>query len=304
MSVRVLSAGAVIGAGVGVAELYGALDRPGPLPRRLRGFDPTAHVPFRGTRQLCRASQLACVAATEAIAGASDAWHSVAADRRAVAVGTQWGSIEPLASFNRVVVGAGPQQTLPMSFPNVVVNVHAGHVAIFFEAAGPNLTVCGQAAGLEAVIEAVETIELGRADVALAGGTESSDAPVGLADAGEASAMVVLAGADVDVDPSPTLISGWVRGRPETVAAEALEAARCKADEVTWWDASPAALVDGARTLLGKTGDCRAANGALLLVAARREVLRCQQPAIVVASAEPSYAGARPSAVAVVVAPG
>ncbi|MCW2495768.1 beta-ketoacyl synthase N-terminal-like domain-containing protein [Jatrophihabitans sp.] len=299
--VRVLSAGVVTGAGVGLAELSRVLAGTGPGPRSLADFEPAAHVPFRGTRQLCRTTQLACVAAAEAVAGASAAWGSVAPERRAVSLGTEWGSIGPLAGFNRVVVGSGPQQTLPMSFPNVVVNVHAGHLGIFFDAGGPNLTVCGPAAGLEAVVEAVELIELGRADIALAGASDAGDAPVGLPDLGVDAALLVLSRAEVD---GVAAVASYRVGPAVGAARDALEEAELRPEEADWWwDSASTEQPDHGAELRRRIGDCRAAHGAVLLAAAVESVRQTQRPALVVATSAPAAPGTAARAVALVIEP-
>ena len=68
-----------------------------------------------------------------------------APERCAVVLGTRFASIEPLVEFNRVAVTDGPGLVNPSSFPNVVVNAHAGYLGILFGLAGPNVTLCGEA---------------------------------------------------------------------------------------------------------------------------------------------------------------
>ena len=73
----------------------------------------------------------------------------------------------------------------PIHFPQTVGNYIAGALARGYHLRGPNVTLaCGDASGLDAMIEACSLIESGRADVMLAGGMEQwSDAlATGLAD--------------------------------------------------------------------------------------------------------------------------
>ncbi len=136
-----------------------------------RDFDVTKHLQLRGLRPLARASRLACVAAAAALRHPEPL--PAAPERCAVVLGTRFASIEPLVEFNRAALTDGPGLVNPSSFPNVVVNAHAGYLGILFGLAGPNVTLCGEAAGLDAFAQALDLLELGRADAVLAGGVEA-----------------------------------------------------------------------------------------------------------------------------------
>jgi 3-oxoacyl-(acyl-carrier-protein) synthase len=162
-----------------------------------RDFDVAEHLELRGLRPLARASRLACVAAAAALRYPEPL--PAAPERCAVVLGTRFASIEPLVEFNRVAVLDGPGFVNPSSFPNVVVNAHAGYLGILFGLAGPNVTLCGAAAGLEAFGHALDLLEFGRADAVLAGGVEAYGETLfeGLRRAGaeepeEAAAFLVL----------------------------------------------------------------------------------------------------------------
>ncbi len=134
-------------------------------------FDVADHLELRGLRPLARASRLACVAAAKALSHPNPL--PVAPERCAVVLGTRFASIEPLVELNRVALVDGPSLVNPSSFPNVVVNAHAGYLGILFGLAGPNVTLCGATAGADAFGHALDLLELGRADAVLAGGVEA-----------------------------------------------------------------------------------------------------------------------------------
>jgi hypothetical protein len=136
-----------------------------------RDFDVTEHLELRGLRPLARASRLACVAAAAALRHPEPL--PAAPERCAVVLGTRFASIEPLVEFNRVALTDGPGLVNPSSFPNVVVNAHAGYLGILFGLAGPSITLCGEAAGVDALGQALDLLELGRADAVLAGGVDA-----------------------------------------------------------------------------------------------------------------------------------
>jgi hypothetical protein len=209
--------------------------------------DPAAGLGLRGLRPLSRASRLACAAAAGAL-GHPRALP-VAAERCAVVLGTRFASIEPLVEFDRVAATDGPALVNPSSFPNVVANSHAGYLGILFGLAGPNITLCGAAAGLEALAAALDLLELGRADAVLTGGVEALGETLreGLRRTGsetvaEGAAFVFL-GRD-----GPGIGVGLERAGPDAAA------------DRTWSAADVAGDCGG--------GDCGAATGALAAVLA------------------------------------
>jgi Beta-ketoacyl synthase, N-terminal domain len=164
---------------------------------RVGEFDPAGYLELRGLRPLARAGRIACAAAAGALGHPGPL--PVGAERCAVVLGTRFASIEPLVEFDRVAAADGPALVNPSSFPNVVVNAHAGYLAILFRLAGPNVTLCGPDAGLEALGLALDLLELGRADAVLAGGVEALGETLseglrrtGTASPGEGSGFLLL----------------------------------------------------------------------------------------------------------------
>jgi 3-hydroxy-3-methylglutaryl CoA synthase len=105
--------------------------------------------------------------------------------------------VAPLAEFVQVAAEHGPDQVFPMAFPNTVVSVHVGYVATLLGITGPAVAVCGEHAGLEAVVEALSLLSAGRADRALAIGADAAEPTVlsGEPDAAEGAAAVRLSAA-------------------------------------------------------------------------------------------------------------
>jgi 3-oxoacyl-[acyl-carrier-protein] synthase II len=117
-------------------------------------------------------------ATTEAVAdagldGNGDALPT-AADRVGTSVGTALGGQSAVEES----VGERPSPRLLVSS---LSNLAAGHVAGTFDARGPQRTpATACAAGLDAVATAARDVAAGRADVMLAGGTESAISPAGM----------------------------------------------------------------------------------------------------------------------------
>ncbi|MBX0325867.1 beta-ketoacyl-[acyl-carrier-protein] synthase family protein [Halomicroarcula sp. F13] len=127
-------------------------------------------------RTMGRYAQFAVTAAAEALDDAgfdpiSPAWNS---DR----VGTSIGS--GLAGLSEVEAAAGDRPS-PSFLVTALTNLAAGHVSICIDARGPNRapgTACS--AGTHAIGAATDDIRRGRADVAVAGGTDAAISPLGV----------------------------------------------------------------------------------------------------------------------------
>ena len=241
----VLGVGCIAATGIGPDALAAMPQESG--PRRVRDLDEAVDaLGLRGVRPIARAARLACVAAAAALG--RPAPLAAPPDRCAVVLGTRFASIEPLVEFNRSAALDGPALVSPSSFPNVVVNAHAGYLGILFGLAGPNVTLCGADSGLEALAYALDLLELGRADLVLAGGVEALGETLteglrrsGVGDPGEGAAFVLLAASGA----GPTLESTGP-GEPT--------------EESSWSGAD----------IVSTVGDCGAAGGVLAAILALR----------------------------------
>lgn len=166
----------------------GELERPGAVPDELLAES----LVMRGLRPLSRTARLAMVAAARVLPPGSETGA-----RDAVVLGSARSSVAPLAAFVQVAAEHGADQVFPMAFPNTVVSVHVGYVATLLGCTGPALTVCGEHAGLEAVVQACGLLATGRADRVLAIGADAAEPTVlaGDPDAAEGAAAVRLSAA-------------------------------------------------------------------------------------------------------------
>jgi 3-oxoacyl-[acyl-carrier-protein] synthase II len=177
--------------GRGVADLARVVDRGNDADPAHRIDDArlTEALSMKGLRPLSRAARLAMVAAV-------DAWPPgvVPGPRDAIVLGMRAAGVEPLADFVRQAATNGPHMVFPMSFPNTVASVHAGYVAILLGITGPNITMCGDDAGLDALARGLALIEAGRADRVLVLSAEAADPTVVSGDPGvtDGAAAVLL----------------------------------------------------------------------------------------------------------------
>lgn len=127
-------------------------------------------------RRLDRFARLATDAADQAIVEAGLPADPAARLRAGAALGTMWGSLDASASFMRRVIEQGARRAMPADFPNLVLSSGAGHLSIYHQLRGPSWTVSAfDASGLGAVVAAAEEVEVGRADVMIGGGVETTN---------------------------------------------------------------------------------------------------------------------------------
>ena len=95
------------------------------------------------------------------------------AERTGISFGTGLGCYQVDADYNRKVLEHGPATASPRLFAYTVSSAAAGEVSIAFGITGPNVTAhMGFAAGLGAVGYGFDLIQMGKADVVLAGGAD------------------------------------------------------------------------------------------------------------------------------------
>jgi len=100
-------------------------------------------------------------------------------DELGIVVGSTYGSIGSISSFDLEGLEEGPTFVNPMDFPNTVLNAPASRVSIFFNATGLNSTIStGTASGLDAIIYASDFLRLGRGKAVLAGGVHGLTADI------------------------------------------------------------------------------------------------------------------------------
>ncbi|MGQ0793826.1 MAG: beta-ketoacyl-ACP synthase II [Deltaproteobacteria bacterium] len=86
--------------------------------------------------------------------------------------------------FNTVLTfkDRGPGRVSPFFVPNIIANMAAGYVSIYFNARGPNCcTTTACAAGAHAIAYSAIAIQRGDADAMIAGGTEAPIIPMTIA---------------------------------------------------------------------------------------------------------------------------
>ncbi|MFI8594378.1 beta-ketoacyl-[acyl-carrier-protein] synthase family protein [Microbacterium sp. NPDC078428] len=131
-------------------------------------------------KRLDPASQFAMVAAMEAWedAGAPD----VEPERLGVDFATGIGGVWTLLDAWDTLREKGPRRVMPMTVPMLMPNAAAGNLSLHFGARAFARTVASAcASSTESIVNAVEHLQDGLADIVIAGGTESAIHPITVA---------------------------------------------------------------------------------------------------------------------------
>ena len=98
------------------------------------------------------------------------------------AISSGIGSLQAMEREHKRLLEKGPSRVNPLLVPLMISNMAAGNVSIAYGLKGKSLdVVTACASGTNSIGEAFRTIQYGDADVMLAGGTESSITPIGIA---------------------------------------------------------------------------------------------------------------------------
>jgi Beta-ketoacyl synthase, N-terminal domain len=131
-------------------------------------FQPSSVVPGIKTRRLDRLSAWAVVASSLALQDAGIDLEQLDRSRIAVVFGTGSGCIESTEAFFQSSYVNGWSRTDPITFPETLANSPAGHVAIWHNVRGPNITVSTKNfSGESAMLQAASLLRNGQADLAI-----------------------------------------------------------------------------------------------------------------------------------------
>lgn len=154
------------------------------------GFDPVEVLDAKEARKLDRFSQMALVAAIEAVEQSGlkiegDLRHEVA-----TVVATGVGGVLTLVGQTQTLFEKGVRRINPYTVPMMMPNAASGVISIHFGALGPSYaTVSACASSTDAVGSALDLIRSGRAKVAITGGSEAPILPICIAGFDQAHAL-------------------------------------------------------------------------------------------------------------------
>jgi nodulation protein E len=166
----------MVNARSGIAPVQGL--QPGPLRvgqvAAVKGFDPVAHFSAKHLAQLDRASQLALVAAREAVLQAGLSAGELRGPRTAVVVGVGAGLQTTQDEQSRRLYRERQPGVHPLTIVRLMANAPSSQISIEYGIQGPAFVVSSACASANhAMAIAMNLIRHGAVDVALAGGTEA-----------------------------------------------------------------------------------------------------------------------------------
>ena len=152
------------------------------LAAEVKDFDPTQYMDKKSARRMEQFCQFAVAAAGQAIADAGLTMEQEDPYMVGCSVGSGIGSLQAMEREYDRLKEKGPGRVGPMLVPLMISNMAAGNVSIAYGLKGKSLNVVTACAtGTHSIGEAYRTIQYGDADVMVAGGTESSITPIGIA---------------------------------------------------------------------------------------------------------------------------
>lgn len=152
------------------------------LAAELKGFDPREYMDAKQAKRMEAFSQYAVAASKEALEDSGLDMEGEDPFRIGVSVGSGIGSLQSMEREHSKLLERGPGRVAPLLVPMMISNMAAGNVAIQFGLKGKNINVVTACAtGTHSIGEAFRSIVYGEAEVMLAGGSEASISPIGVA---------------------------------------------------------------------------------------------------------------------------
>jgi 3-oxoacyl-[acyl-carrier-protein] synthase II len=157
----------------------------------IKNFDPTNFLDRKEARKLDRFTQTALVASDFAVQDAGIDKDNVNPDRVGVVFASGIGGLLTFTEeVTNYATGDGTPRFNPFFIPKMILDIAAGHISMRHGFRGPNFAVVSAcASSTNAMMEALNLIRLGKADIIVTGGSESV---IGAAGVGGFNAMKAL----------------------------------------------------------------------------------------------------------------
>ena len=144
----------------------------------------------KDARRADRFAQLAMGASKMAMEDSGIDLSQVDLDRFGCMVGSGIGGLDTLETQHQTLLEKSPSRVSPFTIPMMIANISSGMVSMEYDLRGPNMCIVTACATSNHNIgEAWRIIKFGDADVFLAGGSEATICPMGLAGFGNMKAL-------------------------------------------------------------------------------------------------------------------
>ncbi len=149
------------------------------IAAEINGFDPELYMNAKEARKTDTFIQYAVTAAKFALEDSGLEITEELSPRVGTIIGSGIGGMETYVNTVLTMNEKGPGRLSPFFITNIINNMAAGYVSIFFNAKGPNCcTTTACAASAHAIGYAAQAIRNGEADAMFAGGTEAPVIPL------------------------------------------------------------------------------------------------------------------------------
>ncbi len=204
------------------------------IAAELKDFNPQDFMDRKAAKRMETFSQYAVAAAKQAIDDSGLDIEKEDPYMVGCAIGSGVGSLQAMERETQKLYEKGPNRVNPLLVPLMICNMAAGNVSIQFGLKGKSINdVTACATGTNTIGEAYRSIQYGEADVMVAGGTEGSVCPIGIAGF---TALTALSTVD---DPTKCSLpfdknrSGFVMGEGAgVVILEELEHAKARGAKI------------------------------------------------------------------------
>jgi 3-oxoacyl-[acyl-carrier-protein] synthase II len=176
--------------GVGPITHYDASTYPTKIAGEVKGFEPEKFMDRKEVRRNDRFIQFALAAADMAVKDSGIDFDKEDLERIGVIVGSGMGGLATIEDTHKTLMERGVRKVSPFFIPAIIINLAPGQIALRYGLKGPNFSpVSACATGNHSIGDAMMYVERGMADVMIAGGTEATITPLGLAGFCAARAM-------------------------------------------------------------------------------------------------------------------
>lgn len=168
--------------GIGPITYFDTTDYKAKLAAEVKDYDPKKYMDPKTAKRMEQFCQFAVSAAKEALEDAGIDMEKEDPFRVGVSVGSGIGSLQSIEREYKKLLDKGPGRVNPLLVPLMICNMAAGNVSIQYGLKGKCINVVTACAtGTHSIGEAFRSIQYGEADVMVAGGTEASITPIGVA---------------------------------------------------------------------------------------------------------------------------
>lgn len=167
--------------GIDTISKFDTTDFATTIAAEVKGFDPTLYIGVKEAKRMETFTQYAVCCTKMLFESAGWTVPEEERSRVGTVIGVGLGGLHTIEESHSKFLKKGPKKISPFFIPILIANMAAGQVSIEAGAMGPNIcTTTACASGTHAVGSAYTDIMLGRADVMICGGSESTVTPLAI----------------------------------------------------------------------------------------------------------------------------